>query len=302
MPPTSHIHALLLALGFATAGCSDTSNAEASTATNPTASAPAATQAPAPSRALRGSIDIDPLLGVETENYTSIFLMGWRGIRQGPPQIIREITNTSLPASFALDARDLSTAGTIAGDWILVARLDGDGDVALGEGDLQGTTTGFVTADGPPAHIFLTEELNAEDVRHAELLAAPAPPPPATESKPGPRFKGTIELSDEYADMNGTRTLFVILKDKPLPRGMPRAVMRLDKPQFPVTFDMGVEHIPLAVENPEALLAGQLYLTARLDGDGNFMGAPGDIELAQPTPVMANEKTVKVKLDTRRQP
>jgi hypothetical protein len=32
------------------------------------------------------------------------------------------------------------------------------------------------------------------------------------------------------------------------------------------------------------------------------MGAPGDIELAQPTPMMANEKTVKVKLNTRRQP
>ena len=298
MPPTSHIHTLLLALALAAIGCSDSSDAAASTATNP----PAVTQAPTPGRALRGTIDIDPLLGVEAENHACLFLMGWRGIRQGPPQIARKITNTSMPASFSMDARDLAAAGTIAGDWILVARLDGDGDASLGEGDLQGATTGFVTADGPPVQIFLTEELSAEDVRHAQLLAAPATTPPPTDLKSGPRFKGTIELADEYADMNGTRTLFVILKDKPIPRGMPRAVMRLDKPQFPLTFDMGIEHIPLAVENPEDLLAGQLYLTVRLDEDGSFMGAPGDIELAEPTPVRANEKSIKVKLDTRRQP
>jgi hypothetical protein len=65
---------------------------------------------------------------------------------------------------------------------------------------------------------------------------------------------------------------------------------------------MGVEHVPpIGVENPEDLLAGQLYLTARLDGDGSFMGEAGDIELAAPVPVTADQKPVKVVLDTRRE-
>jgi len=292
----------ILLLVLAAVGCSDSSDVAASSATTPTLSAPPAAESAAPTRALRGSIDIDPLLGVESGSHACIFLTGWRGIRQGPPQIMRKLTSTRMPVSFTMDARDLTAAGTISGDWILVARLDGDGDAAVGEGDIQGTAPDFVTADGTPARIFLTEKFTAEDVRHTKLLAAPVTAPAAAEPKSGPRFKGSIALAEEYASMNGTRTLFVMLKDKALPRGMPRAVLRVDKPQFPATFDMGVEHIPLAVENPEDLLAGQLYLTARLDGDGNFMGAPGDIELAAPVPVTADQEPVKVMLDTRRQP
>ena len=91
-----------------------------------------------------------------------------------------------------------------------------------------------------------------------------------------------------------------MLKDKALPRGMPRAVLMVDRPRFPLEFDIGVEHVPLNVENREDLLAGQLYLTARLDEDGNFMGEPGDIELAAPVPVTADSKPLDVLLDTRR--
>jgi hypothetical protein len=308
MPNSSRLITPLLLLAML--GCGDSGDASASGAPAPTTAKPAVEPQPQThpgaqaERALRGTIDIDPLLGLETGQHACVYLMGWRGLRQGPPQIVRKLTTTKMPVSFSMDARDLAAAGTIAGDWILVARLDGDSDAAPEEGDLQGEARGFVTADGPPARIFLTKRLTVEDARHAKLIAeavAAAGAPPATPvPKTGPRIKGTISLAEEFGDMNGTRTLFVILKDKALPRGMPRAVMMVNQPQFPVTFDMGVEHIPLEVDNKEDLLAGQLYLTARLDDDGSFMGAPGDIELAAPLPVTADGKPVKLVLDTRR--
>lgn len=317
MLQTSRITALCLCqvLVLTVFGCGDSGDASASSATAPSTAQPApAAVPPGTARGLRGSVDIDPLLGSEPGQHACLYLMGWRGIRQGPPQLVRKLDRTTMPVPFALDARDLAAAGTITGNWILVARLDSDGDAAPGEGDLQGTAPGFVTADGPPVRIFLTEQLSAEDARHAKWLAqgtdtAPAAhggmvaqdTPDAAASKTGPRFQGTITLAEDFADRNGTRTLFVMLKDKPLPRGMPRAVLKVDRPQFPLTFDIGVENVPLDVENREELLAGQMYLTARLDGDGNFMGAADDIELAAPVPVTADQKPVKLVLDTRRQ-
>lgn len=308
MLETSRITTLLLIL--AALGCGDSGDASASSAPAPTTAQPepgepqdaAGSEAAGP--ALRGSIDIDPLLGAGTRDHACLYLMGWRGIRQGPPQLVRKFTDIKMPISFTLDLRDLAGGGTLSGDWILVARLDGDGEASPAAGDLQGTARGFVTAGGPPARIFLTDELNAEDARHAEWLASPtgAVEDPATPApKTGPRFRGTITLSESFADQNGTRTLFVMLKDKTLPRGMPRAVLMVDRPQFPFTFDMGVENVPpIGVENPEDLLEGQLYLTARLDNDGSFMGQPGDIELSAPVPMTADQTPVKVALDTRR--
>ncbi len=304
---------LALGLALLVSACGD--SAPASATNSP----------PAVSRSLRGSIDIDPIVGVGETPFACIYLMGWRDARQGPPQLVRKLPAKPLPMSFSLDARHLASAGTIAGNWVLVARLDADGDAAAGVGDLQGTARRFVTADDPAVKIFLSDTLTADDVRPSTMGAgldgvaghgaAPVHPPISAEQlaaakaaalapKLGPRIRGTLTLAEEHAALNGTRTLFVIIKDKAAPRGMPRAVLQVDKPQFPLKFDVGVEHVPLDVENKQDLLAGQLYLTARLDADGGFMGAPGDIELAAPLPVTAtedaNQKPVSAELNTRR--
>jgi len=117
-----------------------------------------------------------------------------------------------------------------------------------------------------------------------------------------PRIRGTLRLADEFAALDGTRTLFVMLKDSTADRGMPRAVLKVEQPRFPLAFDIGIEHVPLQVENKADLLTGQLYLTARLDGDGSIMKSAGDIELAAPLPVTADGAAVLVVLDTERKP
>ncbi len=307
-------------LAAALCACGDTGDASAASG-DPAGAAP-----PATARVLRGTVDVDPIVGVDDGAYACLYLMAWRDARQGPPQIAKKLPAGPLPVEFALDARDLAGAGTIAGDWIVVARLDGDGDAMPGAGDLEGVSRAPLRAGAPPATVFLSERLTEADARpmtapplaEAPTDGLPAGHPPTDTGTPGfvhpptdgapdtaspktgPRIRGTISLAEEFASLDGTRTLFVMLKDKTTARGMPRAVLKVDRPRFPLTFDLGVEHVPLQVENKEDLIAGVLYLTARLDADGDVMGGAGDIELALPVEVQADEAPVSVVLDTRR--
>ncbi len=63
--------------------------------------------------------------------------------------------------------------------------------------------------------------------------------------------------------------LFLNIKQSPDARGMPRASLRIERPSFPVRFDIGAEHVPLQVDNKGDMLLGDLWFVARLDGDGN---------------------------------
>jgi len=131
----------------------------------------------------------------------------------------------------------------------------------------------------------------------------PLPPATADASEEGPRIRGTVELSDAFADRNGTATLYLSVKAGTSARGMPRAVQRVEAPRFPLAFDIGPEHVPLDVENKADLLLGDgLFVVARLDADGDALSKhPEDLE-ATPVPVVADGPPVTVTLDARREP
>jgi len=97
---------------------------------------------------------------------------------------------------------------------------------------------------------------------------------------PGPRFAGTVTLADEFAELDGQRTLFIVVKARKGPP-MPRAVHRVDGARLPYTFDIGSEHVMLQTDNPEVMLQGDLVIYARLDADGTPMSGPDDVESAE---------------------
>ncbi len=97
---------------------------------------------------------------------------------------------------------------------------------------------------------------------------------------PGPRFVGTVTLADEFADLDGQRTLFIVVKARNGPP-MPRAVHRVDAAHLPYAFDIGPEHVMLQTDNPEVMLQGDLVIYARLDADGSALSGPDDIESAE---------------------
>ena len=343
--------AALLASGLllATPACSDSSSGgDAAAAADPHAGhnhPPGAHGQPAPaSGVIRGTIELAESVAVDPGAFDCIFLMGWRGEREGTPQLVRKLPGGVLPLRFELDARDLMGPGTLAGEWLLVARLDSDSDAEALRGDVEGVTLERAVRDGPTARIVLDRVLTAADERPLAMdamshgsdpslgIEAPASdglpaghPPVAPNTLPaghpsiaggsaggggsssgaasagGPRIKGTVTLAEEYAGLNGTRTLFLMVRNKPTTSGMPWVVHKVSNPTFPFTFDLGMEHIPLQVENKEDLLQGQLYLTIRLDSDGSIMKGAGDIELAEPLPVKADGVEVSAVLDTRRE-
>ncbi len=89
------------------------------------------------------------------------------------------------------------------------------------------------------------------------------------------RLAGTVTIAaDLAARVQPTDTLFVILK-RPGGTGRPLAAKRIDRPQFPVKFEItSGDMIQQGTE-----LKGMVDVSARLDKDGQAGPAqPGDVE------------------------
>ncbi len=100
---------------------------------------------------------------------------------------------------------------------------------------------------------------------------------------------GRVVIAPEHAgSVRPTDVLFVTVK-RPGGQGRPLAAKRIDRPQFPVTFE--ITNADLIMQGTE--LRGMVDLSARLDRDGQAGPAqPGDIEgvfAKNPTLVGGNE-------------
>jgi hypothetical protein len=88
-------------------------------------------------------------------------------------------------------------------------------------------------------------------------------------------IEGRIELAPNLVSARPAGgVLFVIARPEGTRGGPPLAVLRIDSPNFPVSFRIGPDDVMI----PSMQFAGPISLTARLDADGNAMtrGA-GDI-------------------------
>jgi cytochrome c-type biogenesis protein CcmH len=94
--------------------------------------------------------------------------------------------------------------------------------------------------------------------------------------------------------VNPTDVLFVIVRR---PQGMPRpiAVKRIDRPQFPVSFELTNEDV--MVEGSE--LRGMVNVLARLDKDGQAgPPQPGDLEgQFAKNPTLVGSKEVEITIN-----
>lgn len=116
----------------------------------------------------------------------------------------------------------------------------------------------------------------------------------------GPRIRGTVTLDPQFAAQAAGHPLVIILRS-PQGQGMPIAVLRVEKPSFPVSFDLGAEHAPLQSDDTPQILQGENKLLARLSISGVVTGGPDDLESA-PQIVKAGGPEVTLTLDHRRGP
>lgn len=116
----------------------------------------------------------------------------------------------------------------------------------------------------------------------------------------GPRIRGTVALDPQFAAQAAGHPLVIILRSSQ-GQGMPIAVLRVEQPSFPVSFDLGAEHAPLQSDDTPQILQAENKLLARLSISGVVTGAPEDLESA-PQLVQAGGPAVTLTLDHRRGP
>lgn len=231
-----------------------------------------------------GLLEVEVVAGPAVRDaaaFTTLFLEGFRPDPSLPLALAASRDIDGLPATLTVEAADLTLPGVLRGEWRLVARLDQDGHAPITPGDVAGEATTTVAFEGGKVTITLDTELGPDDVV------------PDQE----PRFRGTLDVSPELAERAAGGVLFLNIKQSPDARGMPRASLRLDRPSFPLRFDIGPEHVPLQVENKADVLLGELWFAARIDADGNAMTRGEDDLIHEPLPIRAGDPPITVTLD-----
>ena len=81
-------------------------------------------------------------------------------------------------------------------------------------------------------------------------------------------IQGQIEIAPNLVSARPAgAVLFIIARPEGTRGGPPLAVLRIDEPSFPVSFQIGPDDVMI----PSMQFAGSISLTARLDADGNAM-------------------------------
>ncbi len=260
----------------------------------------------APAGPLRGTLQLDASLQVDPERFACVFIIAGRG---GAMEVADRLDQPHFPLEFALGEKGPHGSAPGPGDYRVQAWLDSDGDAEKRPGDVIGEAISPARPGGAPVLVVLDRVLTAADLP-AAAGAAPVPVAPFDGGAPaggptpedlaGPRFRGTVELAPEFAELDGRHTLFIILRSPQTERGMPLAVRRVDSARFPLEFDVGAEDVPLDVDNKAEILGGQVKVTARLSVSGQAIGGAGDVESA---PLVTGPGSgLLLRLDTRRSP
>lgn len=111
------------------------------------------------------------------------------------------------------------------------------------------------------------EQRNSVEQTIAQIESQP-PVSQSREESAGGRIRGTIAIDSKLAsEVDERAVLFIIARAANTQRGPPLAVKRVERPSFPLAFELGPENVMI----PGTPLSGALNLVVRLDRDGNPM-------------------------------
>lgn len=241
------------------------------------------------SKAIRGTITLDKSLKAPAG--ATLYVYARLRPEGGPPMAVKQVRNPKFPYEFALTENDAMMPGTtLEGDLYLIVRLDQDGNAMSKEdGDLEAKPT-KVTVGAPAINVVI------DQVRGGHAAGTNGNPHGGGgTSAGGSRIEGTIEISSQLAkEVPKGSVLFLYAKRGP-DQGPPLAVQRFTDLTFPLKFSLGPENS--MIKGME--LNGKVYLTARIDGDGNAMSKnPGDL-VNEPLQVDVGDEDVKVMIDKK---
>lgn len=258
-----------------------------------------------------GGCDLLPAFGPPKESVSGVIRMGknlpvqaWRTRALfiildreggGPPLAVQRLVETRFPYRYVVTKDDMMIrGGKFAGRVRVRARLDADGVPGpLMRGDFEGRASRPVSVGARNVDVLIDEVGTAPPPRAVKkpvpgVAPSPAPAPPAGA---GRTIRGVVRLAPALAGKEaGKAALFLIARTKE--PGPPLAVMRIPNPRFPLRFTMGERDVMLR----GAAFAGEVLLTAQLDGDGKVGTQAGDILGGARAPVRVGAEGVEVVL------
>jgi len=265
---------------------------------------------PAP---IEGTIELAPELAGSIPPGAVMFLMA-HGEAGGALVAAQRVAVQGFPIDFSIGAADhMMAPGSFSGPLRISVRIDADGDAATrGAGDLLGSSaqshqpgdrgvvvlisevqTGESTAAGsaaatgtPPAAIEMKSAAAASP-------AAPIGAAPADTGAASATIEGVLELAPDLAGRIPPGAVLYLIA-RTVQGGPPLAVVRVAAPRFPMPFSIGPDNRM----NQSMPFAGDLLITARVDGDGNAMTRnPGDLQGASETPSAPGDRGIRLLID-----
>jgi cytochrome c-type biogenesis protein CcmH len=122
---------------------------------------------------------------------------------------------------------------------------------------------------------------------------------PATTQTAGAEIQGVIDIDAKLkGNVDSAGVLFIIAKSTPGAAGPPLAVKRISNPKFPLAYSVSAENVMM----PGTPFTGKLFLSARLDKDGNpATKEPGDLAGEyKKNPVEVGAKKIDIVLEAAR--
>ena len=139
------------------------------------------------------------------------------------------------------------------------------------------------------------EEVQKTIAQLAQGGAGKKPSAPRAQAA-GAQIEGVVDLDPKIkGKIDSEAVLFIIARSRSGAAGPPLAVKRIANPRFPVAFSLGAQDVMM----PGAAFSGKLFLSARLDKDGNpTTREPGNLAGEyMKNPVDVGSKKVDILLD-----
>lgn len=250
--------------------------------------------------AITGTIEIAPAIAKRIPPDATLFVFGKQQRGPGAPLVVKRVALPAFPAKFALSKADVMQQGMpFEGAVYLTARIDTDGMAGATPGDLQVESTSPILSGTRNVKLVIDTVVGEKGGAPSVAAGAATPAPQSTAAASGGTagaIRGTITVSPNLASkVKQGATLFIFAKQQP-GAGPPLAVKRTTVSTFPLTFELTKDN----VMQPGMPFDGDVYLTARIDGDGIAGAGPGDLEGVTTKPVAVGTGNVALTIDTVR--
>lgn len=248
---------------------------------------------------IRGVVRVSPDVASHVPRNARLMIVAKAAATERMPvAVVNQQAVSVFPATFTIGPENVMMQGTqLPREVHLTARIEVDGQMGAGPGDLEGVAARMVPLGAGGVEIVIDRVVGGSGGGSAANVPAPAPVAPAASG--GSRIRGTIALSPSLASkVPPGATLFVFAKANPGP-GAPMAVLRAPAPSSwsqPVPFELSEANTMME----GIAFEGQVYLTARIDRDGMAGAGPGDLEGVTKAPVPVGTDGVALTIDTVR--